>query len=314
MKTLDKNFSYGYNDGLYNQRQDIEDTFNCYYQRASYIPKSLKEECHKVALDISDYARSQNTVPVVLLSGGLDSELVARSFLEIGREFEIITSRFSDDLNQHELEYVEKFSNKHNISVEYFDIDIKNWLVGDEAMQMADESKCVTPEMLPTMKLIKEVAMQKKIPVLGNGDLYASKEINPEWRMGRSSKKYQWTYVEYEYILAWMRYCVAHNIVGSVNFYQQTPEIVLAMALDPAIQEVVRNNTIGKQSTRSTKYIVYKKNWPDIELRPKHTGGEKIYPLCDLLRKNVFNKKHHLYTIQWKMPFDKFVDMLMPRL
>jgi len=206
------------------------------------------------------------------------------------------------------------FRSKNNISVEYFDIDIKNWLMGEESMKMAEESKCVTPEMLPTMKLIKEVARQKKIPVLGNGDLYVSKEINPEWRMGRSLKKYQWTYIEYEYILAWMRYCVAHNIVGSVNFYQQTPEIVLAMALDPAIQDVVTNNTVGKQSTRSTKYIVYKKNWPDVELRPKHTGGEKIYPLCDLLRKTVFNKRYHLYTIQWKMPFDKFVDMLMPRL
>lgn len=313
MKTLDKNFSYGYNDGLYNQRQGIDDTFNCYYQQASYIPTSFKEECHKVALNISDYARSKNTIPVILLSGGLDSEVVARSFLEIGREFEVITSKFSNDLNYHEITYVKKFCSKYNIPINYFDIDIKNWLIGEEAMQMAEESKCATPEMLPTMKLIKEVARQKKIPVLGNGDLYVSKEINPEWRMGRSSEKYQWTYIEYEYILAWMRYCVVHNIVGSINFYQQTPEIVLAMALDPAIQDVIKNNTIGKQSSRSTKYIVYKKHWPEIEMRPKHTGGEKIYPLCDLLRKNVFNKKYHLYTSQWKLPFDEFINMMKPK-
>jgi hypothetical protein len=313
MKTLDKNFSYGYNNGLYNQRYGIDDTFHCYYQRATYLPNSFKEECHKVALDISNYARSKKTVPVILLSGGLDSEMVARSFLEIGREFEVITSRFYNDLNQHEISYVEKFSNKNNISIDYFDIDIKNWLMSEEAMQMAEESKCATPEMLPTMKLIKEVARQGKIPVLGNGDLYVSKEINPDWRMGKSLKKYQWTYIEFEYILAWMRYCVVHNIIGSVNFYQQTPEIVLAMAMDSAIQEIVTNNTLGKQSTRSTKYIVYKKNWSDIELRPKHTGGEKIYPLCDFLRKNIFNKKYHLYTTQWKIPFDKFVDMLIPK-
>jgi hypothetical protein len=84
------------------------------------------------------------------------------------------------------------------------------------------------------------------------------------------------------------------------------------MALDSLIQELVKNNIIGKQSSRSTKYLVYKKHWPDIELRPKHTGGEKIYPLCDFLRKTLFNKKYQSYTSQWKIPFDDFINLLMP--
>lgn len=312
MKTLDKNFSYGYNDGLYNLREEYNDEFCCYYQKASYIPISFKEECINVATDISDYARSKNTIPVILLSGGLDSEVVVRSFMESGREFEIITSRFSNDLNRHELEYVKNFCEKNNLSINYFDINIEEWLLGDEAMSMADDSKCVNPEMLPTMKLIKEISKNGKVPVLGNGDLYLSKEINPEWRMGRSQQKYQWMYIEYEYILAWMRYCVKHGITGGINFYQQTPEIVLSMALDPLIQDLVENNTIGKQSSRSTKYLVYKRYWPDIEIRPKFHGGEKIYSLCDYLKKKSLNRKYRFYTSKWMMLFDDFIKMLMP--
>lgn len=312
MKTLDKNFSYGYNDGLYNLRQTYDDIFCCYYRRASYVPTSFKDECHKVALDISNYARSKNTVPVVLLSGGLDSEVVVRSFLEVGREFEVLTTRFSNNLNHHEISYVKKFCNKNKIPIEYFDLDVREWLLSEEAMEMAEDSKCINPEMLPTMKLIKEVSKQKKIPVLGNGDLYVSKEINPDWRMGGSEEKYQWMYIEYEYILAWMRYCIKHQIIGSINFYQQTPEIVLSMALDPMITDLVKNNIVGKQSSRSTKYMIYKKYWSDIEIRPKHHGGEKIYPLCDFIRKDILNKQYKAYTSKWKMPFDNFVDMLMP--
>jgi hypothetical protein len=312
MKTLDENFSYGYNGEIYNLRKSINDSFECHYTRARYVPDSFRSECVSVAEKISDYAISKNTTPVILLSGGLDSEVVVKAFLESGRKFETITHRFVNELNAHEIKHVDEFCGKNGLIPNFVDLDVEPWLLSDESLTMADESKCINPEMLPTMKLIRDIHSQGKIPVLGNGDLYVSKEINPDWRMGRSEVKYQWMYIEYEYILAWMRYCIHHDIVGSINFFQQTPEIVLAMALDPMIQDLVNSNPVGKQSSRSTKYAVYKKYWPDLEVRPKHHGGEKIYPLCDYLRKSRFNKTYKIYTSKWKKPFHEFTKGFLP--
>jgi hypothetical protein len=313
MKTLDENFSYGYDEGIYNLRTSPRSQFKCYYRRASRTPASFREECVTVCREISDYAISQDKTPYVLLSGGLDSEVVVRSFIESGRDFHVITNRFCNDLNDHEIEYVERLCSSFNLNPIYVDIDIKEWLLSNESFTFAYDSKCVYSEMLPTMKLMRDVYVDLGgIPVLGNGDLYVSKEINDQWRIGDGTVKYEWQYIEYEYILAWMRYAVGHNIVGSINFFQQTPEVVLSIAQDPLIQNLVKDNPEGKQSSRSTKYQVYKKYWPDIDLRSKFHGAEKIEDLCDYINKDKLLKEFFNYTTRFKIPFNEFVERLMP--
>jgi hypothetical protein len=274
---------------------------------------SFKEECIKVCEQISDYSNQVGRVPVILLSGGLDSEVVVRSFLESGRDFKMITNKFKNDLNAHEINYIKQFSQRYNLEIEFKELDVVHWLLhSDETNILSHESKCIRPEMLPTMKLMSYVYDNGGIPILANGDLYASKDISPKWRMTGRGEKYQWNYIEYEYILAWMRYCVCHDIVGSINFFQQTPEIVLSMAVEPLIQDLIKNNPIGKQSTRSTKYLVYQKYWADIESRPKFHGGEKISNICDYLRKTRLNRLYGCYNKKYKIPFNEFVKQLSP--
>ena len=313
MKTIDENFFYGYGNDVYNLRSLPRSDFKCYYKKADRIPTSFKEECIRVCKKISDYAISQNKIPVVLLSGGLDSEVVVRSFHESEREFQIITNRFSNGLNDHEIKYVNQLCDDLNLKITYNDINIEQWLISKEAMELADVSKCIYSEMLPTMKLMHEVYFNMSgIPVLGNGDLYISKEVSEDWRLGDRKEKYKWMYIEYEYIVAWLRYAVRTGIKGGINFFQHTPEIVLSMALDPLIQNLILNSPTGKQSTRSTKYLVYKKHWPDAKMRHKYHGGEKISNLTDFINKDILIKNYYQYNAKWKMPFDDFIEMLMP--
>lgn len=313
MHTLDENFSYGYDGEVYNLRSGQNSHFECHYQRASYRPSSFKEECIRVCDKISQYAVAHGRDPVILLSGGLDSEVVLRSFVEHGKPFRVVANRFLNDLNIHEIDQIKRLEMYFGIEVEYQDLDVANWLLkSDQSYIMAVESQCLRPEMLPTMKLIDLVwNSMNGVPVLGNGDLYLSKDINPHWRLNRTGSMYVWNYVEYEYILAWMRYCVKKQIVGSINFFQQTPEIVVAMAENSLIQELVKENTLGKHSSRSVKYQVYKQYWPDIDLRPKHHGGELFANLCDYIRKDRLNKINYQYNSRWKMPLDQFLDMLI---
>jgi hypothetical protein len=194
--------------------------------------------------------------------------------------------------------YVEKFLKSHNLTAEYIDIDVESWLESNEALRMAELSKCPYSEMLPTMKLIDYVYTQLNgIPVLGNGDFYAS------------IIEGKWMYVEFEYILSWMRYCVEKNIIGAINFFQQTPEIVLAMGRDPLISKTIEDGF--KPNLRSTKYMIYQKYWNDVEIRQKFNGAEKIQNICDKINNTVLTQ-YSDYKSKWIMPLEDFLSMLSP--
>lgn len=295
---LDENFSYGYDGLVFNLRKDKNSKFDCYYKKSSRKYLSLREEATIVCEKISDHCRSIGKIPTVLLSGGLDSEVVVRAFLDSGREFNAVSNKFLNDLNSHEIEYIEKLKQKFNFDHRYVEIDILKFYDSDRCKELIDISKCTKPEMLPTMDLISKVYFEMGgIPVLGNGDFYVSKDSS------------SWNYIEYEYILAWMRFCIAENITAATNFFQYTPEIVLSVGKDPIMQHLFEASPEGKISSRSKKYIVYKKNWIDSELRPKFHGAEKVMSSCDNLRNNIC-LKYSDYTELWKMPVKKFLMML----
>lgn len=299
---LDENFSYGYDGKIFNLRSSSTSSFECHYNKSKRNFKSLREEAKLVCEKISDYCRSIGKVPVILLSGGLDSEVVLRSFIDSGRDFRSVSNRFKNNLNSHEIEYIEKLKEKFCFKHEYNDIDIEEFYLSDRCQHLINISKCTRPEMLPTMELVSKVYNELgEIPVLGNGDLYVAKDIIEETVV--------WNYVEYEYILAWMRFCIQENITAATNFFQYTPEIVLSVAKDPIMQHLFRTSPEWKSSSRSTKYLVYKKNWIDIELRPKFHGGEKVASLCEYLRDGLC-KQYLDYTTEWKMPIDQFIKNL----
>lgn len=295
---LDRNFSYGYDGGLYNLRTSPESVFQCHYRQAKREPGSFRDECVSICEQISDHAQQNDRIPVILFSGGLDSEVVIRAFIDSGRPFKIAINRFFEDLNSHELYHAQRFLTAKELQAEYLDIDINEWLVSEEALNMAEQSCCPYSEMLPTMKLIEHVySVMQGIPVLGNGDFYA-RIIDQQWQ-----------YVEFEYILAWMRYCVARKIPGAINFFQQTPEVVLSMARDPLIMRTIKEGI--EPNLRSTKYEIYQKHWPDIEIRIKFNGAEKIQDLCDHVNKHYL-EKYSAYTDKWTMPLGKFLLTMSP--
>lgn len=311
--TLDNHFSFGYGNSIF----DLSDAsptneFWCNYSRSKYVPESFKDECIKTSQSLAESAKKISRTPVILLSGGLDSHVVVKSFIEAGLDFNTATTRFHKDYNLHELIYVEDLKKEHNLKHEYLDLNVETWLLSEESMFMADQSQCAFPQMLPTMKLMKHIWNQGGMPILGNGDFYALRYINPHWRLNLTGPKYQWKYVEYEYILAWFRFAIANNILGGLGFFQQNPEIALAMGIEDHILNLIQGDNEGKQSTRSSKYDVYKKYWPSFKDRQKYNGGEKISGLCDMIRKTILLPKYSGFERKWTKDYYEFIDLLMP--
>ena len=309
--TIDNHFTFGYNGVPFAEKKNYEtDKFFCTYSRCSREPGSFKQECINTANEVSLQAKQLDRIPYLFLSGGLDSEVVAKAFLDAGVDFKVISFRFKNNFSSHEIHYIDKFIKKHNLEHSYYDID-PDWLLTSEAEDYLYQSQCSQSEMLPHMKLIKHVwANLKGFPVLGNGDLYVSKDIAIDWIFDRSKPKYQWNYIEYEYILAWNRFAVKNNILGCLGFFMHNPEIVLAMIREPDMHDCINNYIPYKMSSRSTKTVVYIKSWNDLEPRLKYHGSEQLAGRCiDLNRK--YSTKFRT-TRTWEIPVNDFEKMLEP--
>jgi hypothetical protein len=309
--TIDNHFTFGYNGIPFAEKKNYEtDKFFCTYSRCSREPGTFKEECINTAREVSEQAEKLSRTPYIFLSGGLDSEVVTKAFIDVGVEFKVISFRFKDNFSSHEMHYIDKFIEKHGLDHSYYDID-PNWLTSDEADAYFEQSQCSQSEMLPHMKLIDYVWNNLNgFPVLGNGDLYVSKDIAVDWIFDKSKPKYQWNYIEYEYILAWNRFAVRNKILGCLGFFMHNPEIVLAMMQDPDMKKCINNEIPYKMSSRSTKTVVYIKSWNDLEPRLKYHGSEQLGGLCIELNRK-YSTKFRTTSI-WEIPVNKFKEMLQP--
>jgi len=310
--TIDNHFVFGYNNIPFSTKSDlVNDRFFCQYSRCEREPGTFKEECARTAAAAFDQAHELGREVYIFLSGGLDSEVVVKAFLDASVAFKTISFRFKDRLSSHEELYIDKFVQEHNLLHEYYEID-PQWLKSAEADLYCKQSNCVRAEMLPHMKLMKHVWDNLNgFPVFGNGDLYVSKEINKEWLLkDRSLPKYEWLYIEYEYIVAWFRFAIEHKILGSIGFFQQNPYIVLSMIRESKMQECFNDQLIYKLSCRSTKPTVYKKYWPDLRIRMKYHGGEQISGICIELNRKL--SKMYSSNSKWSLPIKEFEQLLSP--
>ena len=155
--TIDNHFVFGYNNIPFSKKENyLTDNFFCSYSRCTREPLTFKEECINTAIEVHTQAMSLDKVPYILLSGGLDSEVVVKSFIDAGLSFKTISFRYANDQSSHEEIYINKFVVDHTLDHNYYDID-PAWLLSDEAMLYCKQSSCVRSEMLPHMKLIRHV-------------------------------------------------------------------------------------------------------------------------------------------------------------
>lgn len=305
--TLDDHFSYGYGDGVFNPQDKAPGNFWCKYSRCTREPLSFKAECIETAKLIYEHAELQKRNVVLFLSGGLDSEVMVKAFIAAEVPFKTITFKYSEDLNSHEISYVEAFVAKNNLqSVHtFFDIDFPAWINSDDVPRLFTESYASDSGTLPHLALMDHVWRTGGLPVLGNGDVYLEKIEG------------KWMYVELEYMLGWFRYAVTKRIHGAIGFFQFTPEITLAMLREPKIERLGNGQDKLANSVHSTsryiKYQVYLKHWPELAMRQKFHGAEKVGRFFSALDSRLLHALPERYNDRFILSYAEFKEMLEPQ-
>lgn len=228
---------------------------------------SWREEVLHTASNIGKLADK----PIALwLSGGIDSEVVARAFLELGIDFTAISFKHSTGTNDHDIRWAKKFCAENNINhkILTFDTDYFFNIKVQEYISMGIRSPRVWRYF--QLFMIETSEQMGMCGVLGSGEqLY--KTID-----GKICLQYR---SDLTIIPQW---CEQHNVLHFPYFYQQNSEIFASYIKTDFISCLLScpDNFVNVLPNGSLeKMMVIHRFWPAIERRRKFDGFEQILEL-----------------------------------
>lgn len=211
--TKDNHFKFGYDYGWYRSRSHATERFTVAFDPTSRIVQDWQSECIATAGTIKDIA----VAPIELLfSGGINSEIAARSFIAAGIPFIAHILRFSDGLNAHDIVHATRFCDAHGVAYKMHDLDILRFFEA-ELYDYAAVSQCISPQFCALMWLIDQL---DGYIVVGAKQCDLVRRPSGHWALRES-----------EAANAWYRYFLAVDRSGVPGFHQYTPELMLSYLL-----------------------------------------------------------------------------------
>lgn len=294
--TKDNFIQFGYNSRPFQFRKETTDQFFVRYGRAQRPPMDFKSELMHTAKLIQNLA--QNKPIVVLFSGGLDSELVLRSFLEADVPVKAATMRFSKDLNLHDIQYAIDFCHSNKITHDVYELDIEHFLKNDLSSYAAPVM-CPSPQFPAILWLLDQI---EGFPVIASGDTF----------LKRAESTNDFTFYEREKYFSYYYHLIRSERPGVPAFLQYTPELLLSFLLDPTLKEYVSHRAKKEKllSISKYKYDIYSSHF-DLKHREVVNGFEKIQDL-DRHYRSELKSKFPSSDTSISIPYKHFIDMLSP--
>ena len=241
---------------------------------------SFKEEMLTAARSTMDHYSGLK--PCVYFSGGLDSELVLRSYIDIGADPIVNIFRFEDHINEYDVSYAIVICETLGVKYNVIDFNVKKFFEND-AESVSDIAQIDRPRGLPQLRFLDYT---EGFAVLGIGD--------PRWT--RSVKdNTPWILLDQEHDTGWDKYILHKNMPAIAQWFKWTPELVLAYTeLDWFKNLVIYNKWTGREGVTSTKIIGYREAYPDLLQRDKKTGMEPIDSLINEFEQFLEKKNNGL--------------------
>ena len=296
--TENNHFKFGYNGLEYNTRQNENDKFWAGYGTVSRNVGTFKEECFRVAKLIKDRVDALSLPVDVLYSGGSDSEVMLRSFIEQDIPVNVNVVEFADNLNLQDVGCAYKFCDANGIKPIIHKLDIEEFLES-EAFEYADLSSCPTPQMLLFLWLYDQV---EGVPVLGYNTNVVHRDFSKYWKWDlktmtvienkiKEYPKVPWYVKRNERHMSIFRYPMLKQKPAVPGFFIYTPEILLSFLHHPWTKHLAECGEWGEIDVELSKKKIYEEGFPDIVQERKQTGFENIMHL-DLKCRTVLMQKY----------------------
>lgn len=201
----------------------------------------------------------------IWLSGGTDSEIVLRNFLDIGIKPNCYTIKFKDDYNANDVNEAIDLAKDLDVPLHIIDFDVKDFYNSGQASEFGQKLQCTQITYLVVYYSILKLGL----PSVMGGELLLRRNINTD--------PSSWYYCirENEDASA-MRFTQTFNIPLVNEYFSYTPELMLYYLEDPNIYNLVTTRLNYKLSSVSSKNAILKQLLPDIRFRKKTHGYEKL--------------------------------------
>jgi hypothetical protein len=250
---------------------------------------SFKDELKLAASTSIDYY--PNLKPSILFSGGVDSEIMLRSYLNIGVIPDVYIFRYENDYNIYDVSYAVTVCSSLDIKYNIIDFNLQKFYE-NEAEHFSEIAQIDRPNALPHCKFLEII---DGLPIMGASDI----------SLIRTSNDYNvpgvWYIRCWEHDIGWSKYLRAINKPGIAEWFKWSPGLVQSFLQLNWCKQLVTDQYKGKLGTNSTKIIGYREAYPDLITRKKQTGFENIQILSsefEIFLKNKYGR----------LPYRQFVD------
>jgi len=292
-------YQWQYGDEPLFGRQTSNLTFKTQYTKVKTPIGTFKEELLKAAKSTMDHYPGLR--PSIFFSGGVDSELILRAYLEIGSKPEVYIIRYENDLNIYDVSYAITICTILNVEYNLIDFNLQKFYEND-AEKISVDAQIDRPRMLPHVKFTD---CADGLIIVGHSDV--------RWYRPHDdyTKKAIWLAQDFEHDIGCDKYNILHNRSAIYQWWKWTPGLVIAYTQLDWFKKLVNDEYIGKLGINSTKIIGFREVYPDIIQRVKQTGFEKIDTLIDEFE-NFLNTKNN--GLIYRGVIDRTIHELMAEL
>lgn len=229
-----------------------------------YATTNFQNEQRRIADHIYNSFGVKNEF-AMFVSGGTDSEIALRTFIGMGIHPRCFTIRFKNDYNMHDVVVARNIAKELSVHLNEIEFDIKDFFFSGAAADLSRRVQCSQITYL----MVYEVIRQINLPSIMAGEVFLKREV--------SSSGFKWMYMfrENEDSSA-IKFSLQSGIPLVNEWFSYTPEVLLLYLEHPTIKALVNTPNNFKLSSVSTKNKVLTELIPNIHLRVKTHGFEKL--------------------------------------
>jgi hypothetical protein len=263
--TLDNHLQYSIGGRKFGYRENSHEPYSVtvgQVDKEQYRKSSYREELRRTADCVyKEFGKDM----VLFLSGGTDSEIVARNFLEIGIKPRCVTVQFDGGYNAPDVAESVAIAKELDLDIDILDFNVRNFYNSGEAIEFGKEIQCTQITYLMVYYNIRKLGL----PAVMGGEVVLTKKIiqdNPYWF---------YTLRENEDGSA-MRFSEKYNVPLVNEWFTYTPELLLYYLETDGIKNLVTAKDNYKLTSVSSKNAILKELYPEVRPKVKTHGFERL--------------------------------------
>jgi len=255
--------SYSFDGVEYGPKKTKTSILNFHFKKG-YVPKNLthQDALYNNALQIKEDIPGPYDV---LLSGGIDSELIVRINNDLKIKQNVYSFRFEDDINIRDVESAKKVCSELDIKLNIVDFNLQKFIEND-ACDIYKKTYC---PKIAQLTRIGWLPYLDNTPVHGNTEAYWCRKLGDDFTK-KSIWEYDWN--EHDFVHSFWSTISGRSIIG--EWYTYTPEVCLSSMTNPVYRALLDDLVPGKISTWSSRTWAYVAFWPTIQHKTKLAGYE----------------------------------------